>query len=448
MPPVAVPEFQGLLTGLTNDLGQQIGKLGVAVDRLDQRELLSFVTDAYPQLITPYLAASATLTATWYDEQPVAATPTEAAPFIAEPAELAPIDQLAISARWAMLQSSPLTELQRTGTRAVFTASRDTVVANAVREGVRWARHASANACGFCRMLATRGAVYRSQELAQKSHDGCHCLAVPDRDGLYVPAPYVAQWLDDYNQARGDGARTPAQIANAMDRAAGGRRAPSSSRPAQNRADSPKTSGRAGSPPTPPTPPSRGGIGQPSGPDPKWLRQSRAHVSGLTGRYQQSVIGYTGEDHERINGWLRRDNAKPDPWVQARTKDLDAVLGVNPLPGRTVLTRTVDVDAFGITRGEDLEKIAGVPRIERGYMSTTRFPDGGQTKQYKTPVRLTVMAPAGTPAAAIEDISKFPRQGEVLLGRGLQYTLVNAAYDERLGMWRATMLIEPGGGTR
>ncbi|WP_409430554.1 ADP-ribosyltransferase [Mycobacterium sp. SMC-16] len=448
MPPVAVPEFQDLLTGLSNDLGQQIDKLGVAVGRLDQRELLSFVTDAYPQLITPYLAGASTLTTTWYDEQPAAPLATGAAPFIAEPAELAPIDQLAISARWAMLQANPLTQLRRTGTRAVFTASRDTVVANAAREGIRWARHASANACGFCRMLATRGAVYRSQELAQKAHDGCHCLAVPDRDGLYVPAPYVAQWLDDYNQARGDGARAPAQIANAMDKAAGGRRAPVGSRPAQNRADSSKTSGRAGTPPIPPIPPMRGGLGQPSGPDPKWLKQSRAHISGLTGRYRQSVIGYTGKDHERINGWLRRDNAKPDPWTAARIKDLDAVLGANPLPGFTALTRTVDVDAFGITRGDDLAKIAGVQRIEHGYISTTRHSGGGTTKDYKTPVRLTVMAPAGTPAAAIEDVSKFPGQGEVLLGRGLEYTIVNPAYDEQLGMWRATMLIKREVGTR
>ncbi|MGX9669933.1 VG15 protein [Mycobacterium sp. HM-7] len=448
MPPVAVPEFQNLLTGLANDLGQQIDKLGVAVDRLDQRELLAFISDAYPQLITPYLAGSATLTATWYDEQPSTPLPAGAAPFIAEPAELAPIEQLAASARWAMLQPKPLTALQRTGTRAVFTASRDTVIANTARERVRWARHASANACGFCRMLATRGAVYHTQALARKSHDGCHCLAVPDRDGLYVPAPYVERWTDDYNQARSDGARTPAQIANAMDKAAGGRRASSSGRSAQNATDASKASRRVATPPTPPIPPARGGLGQPSGPDPKWLRQSRAHVSGLTGRYRQSVIGYTGQDHERINGWLRRESTKPDPWVQARIKDLDAVLAANPLPGRTVLTRTVDVDAFGITRGDDLAKIAGVPRIERGYMSTTRLPGGGTTKDYKTPVRLTVMAPAGTPAAAIEDISKFPGQGEILLGRGLRYTIVNPAYDERLGMWRATMLIEPGGGTR
>ncbi|MFV8169837.1 ADP-ribosyltransferase [Mycolicibacterium peregrinum] len=348
-----------------------------------------------------------------------------------------------------MLQSDPALALKGTATRSVFSGSRDTVITNANREGVRWARHASANACGFCRMLATRGAVYHSQALAKKSHDHCHCLAVPDRDGLYVPAPYVEQWERDYAQARRGGATTPGQIANAMDKVDGGRRAPRAQK-SPSAPSAARSGGTGGGPPRrPPTvPPAPGTGGTSGGPDPAWLRRSRTHINGLSGRRRNSVIGYTGPDHERINKWLRRKNAKPDAWVEARVKDLDAVLDANPLPARTVLTRTVDLEAFGITNGEDLVRIVGTQRIERGYMSTTRLPGGGTTKDYKAPVRLTVIAPRGTPAAAVEDISKFPGQGEVLLGRGLGYTIINPTYDGQLGMWRATMLIEPGGGTR
>lgn len=226
--PVPAAEFQQLLAGLAVDLETQLELLIPRLDQLDRTEQLAFVTDAYPDLATPHISAGADLTTVWYDELPTAATIQL---FQAEPAELPSIDQLAASARWAMLKTDPLTALKGSATRSIFAASRDTVMVNAEREGVRWARHASANACGFCRMLATRGAVYRNQQLARKSHDHCHCLAVPDRDGRFVPAPYVAQWERDYAAARRGGATTPGQIANAMDKAPSGRRAGASPRP-------------------------------------------------------------------------------------------------------------------------------------------------------------------------------------------------------------------------
>lgn len=228
----AVPEFQALLTGLAKQLGVQIDKLAPAIAQLDQPDLLSFITNAYPQLVTPFLAASATLTTTWYGEQ---APPERDSMFIPEPAELAPVEQLAASGRWAMLQPEPVTALKGTATRAVFQTSADTVAGNAARERVKWARHASANACGFCRLMATRGAVYKTKAAAGGHyHDGCHCIAVPDRDGTYAPAPYVAQWEQDYVQARKGGARTPGQIASAMDRIARQRQEPSRRSPSSS----------------------------------------------------------------------------------------------------------------------------------------------------------------------------------------------------------------------
>lgn len=214
----AVAEFQALLTGLANALGLRIDKLAPALARLTPKDLLTFITDAYPQLVTPYLAAAVTLTTTWYAEQPASEA---AAAFIPEPAALVPDEQLAANGRWAMLQPDPLGALKRTATRAVFQSSTATIAANASREGIRWARHASANACGFCRMMATRGAAYTSEAAAGgRYHDGCHCIAVPDRDGSYEPAPYVGQWEKDYFQARREGFTSAGAIANAMERIA------------------------------------------------------------------------------------------------------------------------------------------------------------------------------------------------------------------------------------
>lgn len=209
-------EFQQLISGLTADLSSKIDRLAPALSRLDQSEVLAFVTDAYPDLATPYLSAAADTTVVWYEDLPAK---LGAKPFAATPPDLLPEEQLAASARWAMLQNDPATALKGTATRSVFRSQRDTVMVNARREGVRWARHAAATACGFCRMLATRGAAYSKQSLALKSHDGCHCVAVPDRDGRFQPAPYVEQWQVDYNAARSDGQRSPKAIAQAMERA-------------------------------------------------------------------------------------------------------------------------------------------------------------------------------------------------------------------------------------
>jgi hypothetical protein len=209
-------EFQQLISGLAADLSPKIDRLTQRLGTLTQSEVLAFVTDAYPELITPYMSLAADTTADWYEDLP-AKLDTPA--FAAAPAELLPEEQLAASARWAMLENDPATALKGTATRSVFRSQRDTVMVNANREGVRWARHASATACGFCRMLATRGAAYRKQALALRSHDGCHCVAVPNRDGRFEPMPYVEQWQADYSAARSDGHRTPKAIAQAMERA-------------------------------------------------------------------------------------------------------------------------------------------------------------------------------------------------------------------------------------
>lgn len=235
----AAPEFQGVLAELS-------GRAGIAVDRLVPRlsglteaEGLRFITDAYPALIDPYLSASSKLTTQWYAEQPARQQPAGKSAnaqlagdfrggpantqggklFVPEPAPLPDPDRLGANARWALLQNDPVVALQGSATRAVMDSSRRTVLDNAKREGVRWVRYASVTACGFCRMLATRGAVYKSADTALRSHDHCVCLAVPDRNGSYQPPDYVQQWEQDYLQARRDGLTTPQEISRAMEAA-------------------------------------------------------------------------------------------------------------------------------------------------------------------------------------------------------------------------------------
>ena len=88
----------------------------------------------------------------------------------------------------------------------VSEGARDTVAESVDQDPAKplFARHASANACAFCRLVATRGAVYRSAQSAgdgHKYHDHCHCVVVPVWDDRYEPAPYVAGWESAYKSA-------------------------------------------------------------------------------------------------------------------------------------------------------------------------------------------------------------------------------------------------------
>jgi hypothetical protein len=244
MPPLAVPELSAALGELAAKSGESASKLISRIGSLAPDEARAFVTDAYPKLIDPFLSASGELTAAWYAEQPAAPIAKGAAAFIPTPAPLPPADQLAISARWALTQNDALTALRGSAVRSTMNASRNTVVTNAALEGVKWVRHAQPNACGFCKMLATRtdgyggrgvklnqktgkfelrvvgrsgsGRTRGTRNNGQKYHDHCRCTAIPLRDGIYEPPDYVQQWTDEYNAAFTPGMKLT-DIARAMD---------------------------------------------------------------------------------------------------------------------------------------------------------------------------------------------------------------------------------------
>ncbi|AHB79540.1 MuF-like minor capsid protein [Mycobacterium phage Validus] len=244
----AVPEFQGVLAELAGRVGDAVDQLVPRLAEATRREGLALITDAYPELVDPFLGASGELTAQWYAEQTAGTsefrqvnTGIEYAPanFIPQAAPLPDREQLGASGRWALLQGDPALALRGSSTRAVFNQSRRTVLDNAEREGVRWVRHAAVNACGFCRMLATRvltmhdeaaPGLYRTKysalhphrtALEATGHDHCKCVAVPLRDGADYDVPdYVHDWLDDYEAVKlgTDGyLRTPGAIAHAME---------------------------------------------------------------------------------------------------------------------------------------------------------------------------------------------------------------------------------------
>lgn len=141
-----------------------------------------------PRLAVLYGSAAATLGADWYDEmRDAAGVPGRFRAIPVEPE----VDRMDALARWGI---SPLYALDPDFDaaetlvaggfqRLVADADRNTVLLSSRQDprGGKWRRETTGLSCGFCVMLANRGAVYRSADTADfKSHDHCDCLAAPE----------------------------------------------------------------------------------------------------------------------------------------------------------------------------------------------------------------------------------------------------------------------------
>lgn len=145
------------------------------------------------------MVAASDMAAVWFEES---------VPGPATVADVVSADRLRSSAQWALGADgdAALDRLTHTTQRAVYDGARGTTLENVKRTNSRWARDARADACAFCRMLATRTEkyLYRSRDTAAaKTHDDCHCIPieVPDPNSYELP-DHAQQWQDEYLKAR------------------------------------------------------------------------------------------------------------------------------------------------------------------------------------------------------------------------------------------------------
>lgn len=166
--------------------------------------------DGFVDVMAPYVTLAGELAATWFEESEPSSV------YVAQTAELPPEQMLHKSVQWALgaTGDAAMARLEGTSQRAVFNGARDTTLLNVEATQSKWARHARPDACAFCRLLATRGDAYRTEETAAtKVHDHCHCLPIEVRDGVYEPPDYAQRWQDEYLKARANaGSGDPKQI--------------------------------------------------------------------------------------------------------------------------------------------------------------------------------------------------------------------------------------------
>lgn len=185
----------------------------------DARLARDALIEVLPLLSEAYGSAAGTLAADWYDD--LRAEKGVRGRFQAIVGDVADRGRTDALARWGV---EPLfaevpdlaAAIGRTEgglQRIIADVGRDTVMRSSIADPQAggWQRVA-AGGCGFCRMLASRGAVYSESTVRFGAHDDCRCTAAPAFDGEplpvlpYEPAPAQAtdadrartrQWMRD-----------------------------------------------------------------------------------------------------------------------------------------------------------------------------------------------------------------------------------------------------------
>lgn len=159
--PVSAAERRFILDQLGVQAAATVERLWDAANRFGDVDFFTYISDAFPEIAIGYHQIAAEYAASWfeYDFPDLTAVPVTA------PA----VEALKKSAEWALGADGrkALDRMGGTMQRAIYNGDRDTTVFNAESNGMRWMRVARPNACGFCRLLASRtDDLYRSEEAA------------------------------------------------------------------------------------------------------------------------------------------------------------------------------------------------------------------------------------------------------------------------------------------
>lgn len=172
-------ELRSLLIKLSDAAAKDLALLWA---QLDEVTVADGLMDVLPTLVDEYGDAAAAVTSDWYDEY--RADVNVGGSFVADLA--APNLGAEALAGWGsqLAQSnwdSALALITGGLTKRVMNASRATVIDNTVRDPQArgWMRVGTPE-CGWCAMLISRGAVFRSRSTADfAAHDNCKCGCCP-----------------------------------------------------------------------------------------------------------------------------------------------------------------------------------------------------------------------------------------------------------------------------
>lgn len=200
----------------------------------------SLIRDTVPLIVAEYGPQAASAAADYYDEVRASTIGLAATTYATTLIPDAPDDVVQDALSWALAplfdpSLNPDDTLGRTAgqlEKLVRAHARKTTFLNAAQDpiGTRYARVAQPDACAFCRLLATRGADYRSaesaltavgeidprdpwrqdklrgprgtQQIGESFHDNCRCDVIAVFPGeTHEYAPQVSEWQEQYETA-------------------------------------------------------------------------------------------------------------------------------------------------------------------------------------------------------------------------------------------------------
>lgn len=155
---------------------------------------------------------------------------------------------------------------------------------------------------------------------------------------------------------------------------------------------------------------------------------SDSHTQALSKKQTNAAKMYTGESYHDINGGLRSGKVPAD--YQATVRELDSAISQSKLPENTVLYR-------GMSMSPELSsKIKpGATFSDSAYTSTSinpRIPASFARGEGKTMMR--IKAKKGQSGLAVNNVSNYDGEHEVLLPRGTSYRVTNVYKDKKTGM--------------
>lgn len=215
----ALEEFRDVLTGLSERAREDARLLFIRLDlTMDPAVVSRILQEALPELIDVYGDVAATAAADYYE----AVRGLSAGRLSSYQPLLAPnppVAQVQASTRWAVSglfkaadevdPEAVLANVQKVTDRLTKAPARDTL-AEAVRldpDSPRFARiPRGASTCRFCTVMASRGAVYLSEETAgglTDFHDLCDCAVQQIYEGDALPEGYDPDFYFERYQALG-----------------------------------------------------------------------------------------------------------------------------------------------------------------------------------------------------------------------------------------------------
>jgi len=216
--------YRAAQLGLTRLLVRDVRGLRRLILPARLRESVPDWLAAMNAVVAQYARTSAALAADFYDGQREAAGVP--GPFTVPVADPPPEERTEASLRWATKDLWPrdpddpaTTDAQRqpmaarldaaevkaeqVAQKLVADTGRGTVQEAVRRDGqaTAWARSAARGACAFCKLLASRGAVYKRDTADFRAHDGCHCGVVPVFKGQrFELSDHAKEWERIYRE--------------------------------------------------------------------------------------------------------------------------------------------------------------------------------------------------------------------------------------------------------